>query len=164
MNDAIGGKIPPYKLDKTDREILLALQEDGKLNVKTLADSLGMTKTPVYERIRSLERAGVIQKYVALVDGSRLAATMVVYCSVSLDVQKLEHIERFNEAIREIPEVVECYLLGGIFDYLLKVVVSDLEAYHQFSSGILATLPHVSQIKSSFVLNAVKHSTEWPLL
>lgn len=151
-------------IDETDRRILKALQEDGKLNIKELAEELNMTKTPVYERIKNLEASGIISKYVALVNGQKLAKSMVIYCSVSLDVQKLENIQRFNEAIHQIPEVVECYLLGGVFDYLLKVIVADLEAYHEFSSGKLAALPHVSQIKSSFVLNQVKHSTCWPII
>jgi DNA-binding Lrp family transcriptional regulator len=88
----------------------------------------------------------------------------VVFCSVSLDSQKLEEITAFSEAVREIPEVLECYLMGGANDFLLKVVVADLQAYHEFSSGKLAALPNVAQIKSTFVLNEVKRSTVFPLL
>ena len=88
---------------------------------------------------------------------------MVVFCSVSLESQKLDELETFNRAIENIPEVIECYLMGGANDFLLKVVVKDLQAYHQFSSGKLASIPNASQIKSTFVLNEVKHSTVIPL-
>jgi Lrp/AsnC family transcriptional regulator len=88
---------------------------------------------------------------------------MVVYCSVSLDSQQLEKIQSFSNAVEEIPQVMECYLMGGANDFLLKVVVEDLSSYHRFSSGILAALPNVSQIKSTFVLDEVKHSTVWPI-
>ena len=88
---------------------------------------------------------------------------MVVFCSVSLDSQKLAEIQKFSEAIKNIPEVMECYLMGGANDFLLKVVVADLNAYHQFSSGKLAALPNVAQIKSTFVLDDIKRSTVFPL-
>ena len=150
------------KLDKTDRKLLAMLQEDAKMNIKEIADSLGMTKTPVYERIRRLEQQKIIRKYVAIVEPKKIEPSITVFCSVSLDVQKIEELHQFNEAISRVPEVVECYLMGGAFDYQLKVIVRDLEAYHHFSSGILASLPNVSQIKSAFVLNEVKHSTGFP--
>ena len=89
---------------------------------------------------------------------------MVVFCTVTLDSQKLEEIEVFNKAISEIPEVVECYLMGGSNDFLLKVVVKDLKEYHLFSSGKLASLSNLSQIKSTFVLNEIKKSTVFPIL
>ena len=88
---------------------------------------------------------------------------MVVFCSVSLESQKLESIEAFGTAVKKIPEVIECYLMGGANDFLLKIIVKDLEDYHRFSSGKLAALPNVSQIKSSFVINEVKRSTVIPV-
>jgi DNA-binding Lrp family transcriptional regulator len=151
-------------LDKIDQQLLQLLQENARMNIKELAEEIGMSKTPIYERIKRLEREGVIDKYVALVDRKRLGTSMVVFCSVSLDSQKLENIHAFNTAIAQIPEVMESYLMGGSNDFLLKVVVKDLEAYHQFSSGKLAALPHVSQIKSTFVLNEVKKSTVLPVV
>jgi len=151
-------------MDKTDQQILELLQNDAKLNIKEIAAELKMTKTPIYERIKRLERDGVIEKYVAVVDRKKLKSSMLVFCSVRLEEQKLPEIKRFEEAISVIPEVLECYLMGGASDFLLKVVVEDLEAYHQFSSGKLAVLPNVSQIKSFFVLDEVKRSTVLPLL
>ncbi len=150
-------------MDKIDQQILGLLQQDAKLNIKEIASELNMTKTPIYERIKRLERDGIIEKYVAVVDRKKLASSMLVFCSVRLEEQKLAEIEKFEAAISEIPEVLECYLMGGASDFLLKVVVKDLEAYHQFSSGKLAALPNVSQIKSFFVLDEVKRSTVLPV-
>jgi len=152
------------KLDATDMRLLELLQTDAKMNIKEIAGDLGMTKTPIYERIKRLEVRGAIAKYVAIVNRKALPTSMIVFCSVMLDSQKLEEIELFKKAVLKISEVLECYLMGGTNDFLLKVVVKDLEAYHQFSSGKLATLPNVSQIKSEFVLHEVKHSTVYPVM
>jgi DNA-binding Lrp family transcriptional regulator len=151
------------KLDEIDKAILELLQNDSKLNIKEIAGKTNLTKTPVYERIKKIEKAGVIDKYVAVVNRKKLAANMVVFCTVTLDSQKLEQINIFNESIAKIPEVVECYLMGGSNDFLLKVVVKDLNEYHLFSSGKLASLPNLSQIKSTFVLNEIKKSTVFPI-
>lgn len=151
------------KIDAIDKRILDILQADAKANVKTIAEQLNMTKTPVYERIKRFEKEGIIEKYVAILNPKKITSAMVVFCSVSLETQRLDQIQLFSHAIADIPEVMECYLMGGANDFLLKVVVKDLNAYHQFSSGKLAALPNVSQIKSTFVLNAVKRSTVFPL-
>ena len=150
------------ELDKIDRSILKMIQEDAKTDIKIIASRLGMTKTPVYERIRRMERTGLISKYVAIVNRKMLPASMVVFCYVSLEVQKLKQLEDFEKAVSQIPEVTQCYLLGGAHDFLLKVIVKDLDAYHRFSAGIIAALPNVQQIRSSFVLNEIKHSTVIP--
>lgn len=157
------GNIPMYTFDDLDLKILKRLQEDAKVNIKELSDELGLTKTPVYERIKRMEQAGIISNYVAVLNRDKLRSSMVVFCYVSLERQKLENLEQFNKAIMEIPEVVECYLMGGENDFLLKVVVKDLMAYHEFSSGKLAALPNVANIRSSFVLNEVKRSTVYPV-
>ena len=151
------------QLDATDKAILRMLQQNAKQNIKEMASRLGMTKTPVYERIKRLEREGLIDKYVALVDSRKIASSLLVFCAVTLDVQKADFIEEFARSIEDMPEVVECYLTGGVFDFLLKVYVSDLDAYHEFASHKLAALPNVSTIKSSFVLSEYKHSTVFPL-
>lgn len=151
------------KLDAIDQRLLSMLQADAKLNIKAVAEQLKMTKTPIYERIKRYEREGLIERYVAILDRKKLESSMVVFCSVSLESQKLEAIKAFGRAVDELPEVMECYLLGGSNDFLLKVVVRDLAAYHQFSSGKLAALPNVAQIQSSFVLNEVKRSTVYPV-
>jgi DNA-binding Lrp family transcriptional regulator len=122
-------------MDSIDHQILELLQRDAKLNIKEIASELKMTKTPIYERIKRLERDGIIEKYVAIVNRKKLPSSMIVFCSVRLMEQRLEEIEKFKKAISDIPEVLECYLMGGASDFLLKVLVKDLEAYHQFSSG-----------------------------
>jgi len=152
------------KLDATDKRLLTILQKDSKMNIKEIAEELNLTKTPIYERIKRLEKEGLIEKYVAVLDTKKIENFMVVFCSVSLESQKLIHIEAFSDAIKNIPEVIECYLMGGSNDFLLKVVVKNLQSYHEFSSGTLAALPYVSQIKSTFVLNDVKRSTVLPIL
>jgi DNA-binding Lrp family transcriptional regulator len=151
------------KLDANDKRILELLQEDSKVSIKEIASQLNLTKTPIYERIKKYEKEGIIKKHVAVLDTNKIESSMVVFCTVALDSQKLQEIESFNKAVENIPEVIECYLMGGANDFLLKIVIKDLQAYHQFSSGKLASLPYVSQIKSTFVLNEVKRSTVIPL-
>ena len=151
------------KLDAIDKQLLEILQKDSNTNIKDISAQVNLTKTPIYERIKRYEREGIIEKSVAVLDTSKLETSMVVFCSVSLDSQKLEAIELFSHAVECIPEVIECYLMGGANDFLLKVVVKDLQAYHEFSSGKLAALPNVSQIKSTFVLHEVKRSSVIPL-
>ncbi|PWH86396.1 Lrp/AsnC family transcriptional regulator [Brumimicrobium oceani] len=145
-----------YEIDELDREIIALLKRDAKLSIKEIANLVGITTTPVHNRIKKLEKTGIIEKYVAVIDNKKLHNGMYVFCSVSLDVQKLKEIEIFKEEIRKLPEVLECYLMGGANDFLLKVMVKDLDAYHQFSSGKLAALENVNQIKSTFVLDTVK--------
>ena len=152
------------KLDLIDRKLLKLLQEDSKRNIKSLTTELGITKTPIYERIKRLEQDGVIAKYVAILDKAKLPGYIVVFCSVSLDSQKLDELNVFSKAIEAFDEVTECYLMGGQSDFLLKVVVEDLTAYHLFSSGKLAAIENVSQIRSSFVFNEVKTSSVLPVL
>ncbi|EAY26042.1 Lrp/AsnC family transcriptional regulator [Microscilla marina] len=150
-------------IDAIDKEILGYLQQDAKMNIKELADKLKMTKTPVYERIKRLEKEGYISGYVALLNKKKLDLPLIVFCEVTLTSQHIEFIEAFSNAIKEIPEIVECYLLGGVFDYLIKIVVPDLDHYYSFASRHLASLPNVSKIQSLFVLNEIKYSTALPL-
>ena len=151
------------KFDDIDRKLLQLLQADSKTNVKILASKLGLTKTPIYDRIRRLEENGLIKKYVAVLERSMLPSYMVIFCSVSLESQILEAIEAFSKSVLEFPEVLECYLMGGEKDFLLKLIVKDLNDYHLFSSGKLAALSNISQIQSSFVLNEIKNSTIIPI-
>ncbi len=151
------------KLDKIDKQLLEILQEDSNTNVKDIAIRLSLSKSPIYERIKRFEKEEIIEKYVAVLNSNIVESSITVFCSVSLDNQKLEEIEKFSKAIETVPEVIECYLMGGANDFLLKVIVKDLQAYHQFSSGKLAALPNVSQIRSTFVLNQKKRSTVIPL-
>lgn len=143
-------------IDSIDLKIISLLKQNAKLSLKEISDHVGMSKTPIYERIKKLEHSKIIEKYVAIIDQKKLINGMYVFCSVSLDVQKLNEIELFKEEVRKLPEVLECYLMGGANDFLLKVLVTDLDHYHHFSSGKLAALKNVNQIKSTFVLDVVK--------
>ena len=102
------------KLDTTDKRLLELLQKDAKTNAKELASQLNLTKTPIYERMRRYDREGIIKKYVAVLDTTKIKSSMVVFCSVSLESQKLSAIESFGKAVNRIPEVIECYLMGEI--------------------------------------------------
>jgi len=143
-------------MDELDKKIIALLKRNAKLSIKEIANLVGITTTPVHNRIKKMEENGIIERYSAVINERKLHKSMFVFCSVSLDVQKLKEIEIFKEEIKKLPEVLECYLMGGANDFLLKVMVKDLDAYHQFSSGKLAALENVNQIKSTFVLDTVK--------
>jgi len=151
------------ELDQIDRTILNLLQKNGKLNVKEIAEQLGITKTPIYERMKRLENDGVIDRYVALLNRDKLPSSIIVFCSVTLEMQKFEYFDQFYQQIIQFPEVMECYTIGGGFDFMLKIVVSDLQAYYNFSSQKLATLPNIGSVTSSFVLKEIKNSTVLPV-
>lgn len=151
-------------LDATDRQILEMLQEDAKINVKEIAAKLNMTKTPIYERIKRLEKEGIISKYVTLLNRRKLSSSIIVFLEGSLRVEKFEQADEFFEAVEAIPEIVECYLLGGENDFMLKVIAPELDKYHDFYATKIASLPRVGQIKSSFVIKEIKHTTALPNL
>jgi len=151
-------------LDAIDQQILNMLQEDAKINIKEIAAKLNMTKTPIYERIKRLEKEGIISKYVTLLDRAKLTSSIIVFLEGSLKVEKFEQADEFFEAVAATPEIVECYLLGGENDFMLKVIAPELDKYHDFYSKKIASLPRVGQIKSSFVIKEIKHSTRLPNL
>ncbi|WP_300956719.1 Lrp/AsnC family transcriptional regulator [Muribaculum intestinale] len=147
------------KLDETDIRLLKALQRDAKANTKELCDELHISKTPVYERIRRLEKEGVIKGYTALVDNKKVGLPLVIFCNVSLAVHDEEHINRFREDISGIDEVVECYCIGGFYDFLLKIVLKDLDDYNRFVVEKLTKVEGIVKMQSSFVLSELKHTT-----
>lgn len=147
-------------IDAIDLQIIDLLKKDAKMSIKELASVVGITKTPIYERIKRLEEEGIIKKYIAVIDEKKLGDYMIVFCSVSLEEQKLQEINEFRNDVKKFTEVLECYLMGGGEDFLLKVKVKNLDDYHQFSSGKLAALNNVKHIKSTFVLNVVKNNYE----
>lgn len=147
------------KLDDIDFRLIKALQEDAKKNVKELCDELHLSKTPVYERIRRLEHEGVIKGYTAVIDNKEVGLPLTVFCNISLAVHDDEHIERFTSEIGLIEEVMECYLTGGHYDVLLKVVLKDLEAYNKFVFEKLTKVHGIVRMQSSIVLKEVKSTT-----
>lgn len=150
-------------LDAIDARILTELQSDGGLTNAELAERVGLSPSPCLRRVKILTDAGVIKKRVALVDGNAIDLKVSVFIHVTLEKQIEENLSAFEAAVEARPEVVECYLMTGESDYLLRVVVPDLEAYERFLMEHLTRIPGVSNIKSSFALNQVKYSTALPL-
>lgn len=150
-------------LDQTDKKILGLLQQDAQLTMKEIASRINLSQTPVHDRIRKLEREGYIERYVCLLNRRRLQKSLMVYCHVTLDKQRKESFEEFNNAISSMSEVLECCVVSGNFDYFLKVVTDDVEAYHEFYQQKLSVLGSVQHISSYFVMSEVKSTTELPL-
>ena len=150
-------------LDSIDRRILGVLQEEARLSNVELAERVGLTPAPCLRRVRSLEEAGVIQKYAALVDAGALDLGVTVFAQVTLDKQIKDQLEIFESSVQQWPEVMDCYLMTGDSDYLLRIVLPDVEAYERFLNEALTQVPGVASIKSSFALRQVKYSTALPL-
>lgn len=146
-------------LDATDLRILQMLQENANITTKEIAAQLHITTTPVFERVKRLEKEGYISKYVALLDRKKVGLTLVAYTNVSLKEHNSDFLIRFEDAVRLLPEVMECYHIAGLFDYLLKVVVKDMEAYQHFVARKLAAFENIGKVQSSFVMTEIKHTT-----
>jgi DNA-binding Lrp family transcriptional regulator len=155
--------MPKHRLDLIDRKILARLQRDGRIANNDLAADVGLSPSPCLRRVKALEDSGVIRTYVALVDPATVDLPVNVFVSVTLEKQIEERLDAFEEAIRHRPEVVECYLMTGEADYLLRVVVPDLAAYEYFLKTHLTRVAGVSSIKSSFALKQVRYETALPL-
>lgn len=153
-----------HKLDSIDRRILVVLQNDGRLSNAQLAEQVGLTPAPCLRRVRALEKAGVIKKYAALVDSRALSLGVTVFAQVTLDKQVKDQLEVFENSVGQWPEVMDCYLMTGDADYLLRIVLPDVEAYERFLNEALTQVPGVASIKSSFALRQVKYSTALPLI
>lgn len=149
-------------LDAADLRILDALQRNGRLSNVDLADQVGLSPSPCLRRVRDLEEAGYIQGYAAILDRRKLGLGVVAFVEVKID-QNAEGDRIFREAVERIPEVVSCFVMTGTMDYLLQVVVPDLDAYAEVSMKRLLQIPGVQDVRSSFVLDVVKHSTSLPL-
>lgn len=150
-------------LDTIDRRLLDALQRNGRLTATELAEHVGLTTSPCLRRLRILEREGVIRGYSALIDQEKVGLPVSVFVSIKLERQREEALERFEDAVRRCPEVVECYLMTGQRDYLLRVVVKDLRAYERFLKDTLTRVEGVASIESSFALAQVKYANALPL-
>lgn len=149
--------------DATDLTILRLLQTNSQLTIKEIASRINLSITPVHDRIRKLEREGYIDRYVALLNRKKLGKSLVVYCNVTLDKQRKESFEEFNQTIAQLPEVLECSVVSGNFDYLLKVIADNVEGYNTFYQQNLSVLKSVSHISSFFVMSEVKSTTELPI-
>lgn len=150
-------------LDQIDRKILVELQNDARISNVDLAQRVGLSPSPCLRRVRALERSGVIKRYGTLLDAAKVGLGVSIFVQVTLERQIEAALETFEEAVGARPEIVEAYLMTGDADYLLRIVVPDMEAYEQFLKQHLTRIPGVASIKSSFALNQVKYSTALPL-
>ena len=150
-------------LDEIDWKIIAALQEDGRLTMQALAQRVGLSASPCARRVRILEEAKVITGYAAVVDEANVGLPISIFASVKLERQREEELDRFSDAVGRWPEVVDCYLMTGQRDYLLRIVVPDLAAYESFLKNKLTRLKGVASIKSSFALGQIKRSNALPL-
>lgn len=151
------------KLDTTDKALLRLLQRDAKQTTKALAREVGLSPTAAYERIRKLEKEGVIDRYVTLLDAKQVGRALKVFCQIRLDQHVRNQVQQFEQEVARLEEVVSCYHIGGAYDYILEICVADMEAYREFMVGKLTAIKHIGSTQSSFVISQVKHTTELPL-
>lgn len=156
-------RLPVDALDTIDLRILAALQEDGRLTNVELARRVNLSPSPCLARVKALESRGLISGYVALCDPLALGLSVNVFISVSLERQRKDALETFEQRVSEHPEVMECYLMTGDSDYLLRVVVPDMPSLERFIVDHLAKIPGVANIRSSFALKQVRYKTALPL-
>ncbi len=155
--------MPRADLDAIDRKILTALQERARMPNVELAGAVGLSPSPCLRRVRALEDCGVIRRYATLVDQSAVGLPVSVFVSVSLERQIESALDEFEATVKARPEVMECYLMTGTADYLLRIVVSNLEAYERFLKEHLTRISGVSSIQSSFALKQIAYRTALPL-
>jgi Lrp/AsnC family leucine-responsive transcriptional regulator len=152
-----------HKLDKIDRRILRALQEDGRIQNVDLARKVGLSPSPCLRRVRILEESGVIDRYVALLDASKIGAGLTIFARIWLKAQDAQTVEIFTEEIKRLPQIVECHLMAGDCDFLLRVVAADLNAYRQFQVDHLTRIRGVQSVKTEIPMQKIKLTSELPL-
>jgi Lrp/AsnC family leucine-responsive transcriptional regulator len=152
-----------HGLDGIDRKIIAAVQSDGRMTVNEIAARVGLSASPCARRVRMLEEAGVIKGYTAVIDQKKVGLPISAFASIKLERQREEDLDRFAAAVARWPEVVDCYLMTGQRDYLMRVVVQDLEAYERFLKDKLTRLDGVASIETSFALVQIKRSEVLPL-
>jgi Lrp/AsnC family leucine-responsive transcriptional regulator len=145
------------KLDKVDLQILRTLQENARLTTKELAAQVSLSSTPVFERLKRLEREGYIKKYIAVLDADKLNQGFVVFCNVKLRRMNKDIAMEFTRIIQNIPEVTDCYNISGSYDYLLKIHAPNMKYYQEFIINVLGTIDSLGSLESMFVMDEVKH-------
>lgn len=152
------------KLDRIDSKIVAMLQSDGRITLQELAEKVGLSPTPCARRLRILEDEGIIKGYTAIVDQSKIGLPVSAFASIKLERQREEYLDRFAQTISKWPEVVDCYLMTGQYDYLMRIVVADLAAYETFLKTKLTRLEGVASIETSFALGQTKRSEVLPII
>lgn len=150
-------------LDQIDKSILKLLQADAKLTIKEIGQRLNLSSTPIFERIKRLERSDFIIAYRAIISRRKIGLSLMVFCDISLNQHEASYISKFERDIQQFSEVIECYHIGGMFDYLIKVVAKDMDDYQYFIANKLASLDNIRKVQSSFVMNEVKSTASLPI-
>ncbi len=158
-----GSPVSPMRLDRIDHAILDHLQRDGRATSGELADIGGLSASPGHRRPRRLEQGGIIRGCVALIDQDKVGLPVNVFVSVPLSAQTVDHLMAFEQAVADMPEIMECYVMSGASDYLLRVVAPDLGAYEEFLRTRLTRAPGVRGVESAFALKRVAYRTSLPL-
>ena len=151
------------ELDQVDLKLLEVLQQNAKLTTKEIAQEVNLSPTPVYERLRRMEREGVIKNYVALVDAEKLGKGLVVFCDITLKEHTKEIGHQFVQEIMSLTHVSECYNISGDYDFRLKVVVRDMKHYQEFVLNDLGSIKNIGSAHSTFVMGVIKRDTAVPL-
>lgn len=148
------------KIDELDQKIMQILQQNARTTIKEIADQVGMSSTPVFERIKKLEKNGYIDKYVALLNEAKLGYKMVAFVQISLTLHNLGEVNAFVERVTSFPEVMECYHTTGESDFLLKILVSDMDRFNDFILYKLSEIENLSHVRTQFALSTRKRTTE----
>ena len=150
-------------LDETDLKLLRILQNNSNITTKELANKVNLSSTPVFERIKKLEKGGFIKKYVAILDAASLGKSLIVFCNITLKEHTKEIGNQFVKDIKSLKEVTECYNVSGDYDFLLKVVVKDMKGYQNFVLNHLGEIKNIGSAHSTFVMGEIKHSYSVPI-
>lgn len=145
-------------LDAKDLAILRLLQNNARMSVKEISESVQLSTTPVHERIKRLEASGVIKQYATIIDGAKINKGLMVICYVSLNQHSKKSGTQFIKLINELPEVVECYSISGEFDFMLKIVAADMNSYYNFHVNKLSQAENIGQVQSVFIMGVVKQT------
>lgn len=151
------------QLDEVDLKLLDLLQQNGKITTKDIAQSVHLSPTPVYERIKRLEKEGIIEKYVALVNPEKVGKGLIVFCDITLKEHTKEIGNQFVKEIMSLQYVSECYNISGDYDFRLKVMVRDMKHYQEFVLNDLGAIKNIGSAHSTFVMGVIKHSYSVPL-
>jgi Lrp/AsnC family transcriptional regulator len=155
--------VNPVSLDHFDVQLLDLLQQDASLSTAELAETIGLSQSPCWRRIHRLEEAGIIDRRVTLLNRKALGLNAHIFAQVKLSAHGRSHLQDFTDTVRDIPEILDCFVLMGDVDFLLRIVTRDVEAYEKLFFEKLSQLPGVQEIKSSVALSEIKHTTALPL-
>lgn len=151
------------KLDRFDRKILDQLQQDGRISNVDLAQQVSLSESACLRRVRALEKAGLVERYAAILDQKQLGLSGTVFVHIALRREEQSELAAFEAAVQKIPEIMECYLMTGEFDYLLRLIVSDMADFERLHNDALTRLPGVARVNSSIAIRTVRRTTKLPI-